>query len=89
MSDFFEGNSTSKTSTKFDDHQTSHSLGLRIFWMVSPKVSDFFVRNLYPTLYEFLVSRPEQDRKLLPHLLALVNELLHERTLNIGNQYGI
>ena len=27
VSDFFEGNSTSKTLTKFDDHQTSSLLG--------------------------------------------------------------
>ena len=31
VSDFFEGNSTAKTLTKFDDHQTSPSLGLKIF----------------------------------------------------------
>ena len=31
VSDFFEGNSTSKTLTKFDDHQTSPLLGLKIF----------------------------------------------------------
>ena len=43
VSDFFEGNSTSKTLTKFDDHQTSSLLGhinfldgltesVRLFW---------------------------------------------------------
>ena len=30
-SDFFEGNSTSKTLTKFDDHPNSPCLGLRNF----------------------------------------------------------
>ena len=29
--DFFEGNSSSKSLTKFDDHKTSPSLGLIIF----------------------------------------------------------
>ena len=40
VSDFFEGNSASKTLTKFDDHQTSPFLGLLIFWMVSLNVSE-------------------------------------------------
>ena len=31
VSDFFEGNSTTKTLTKFDDHQTLPCLGLRNF----------------------------------------------------------
>ena len=31
VSDFFEGNSSSKSLTKFDDHKNSPSLGLRNF----------------------------------------------------------
>ena len=48
VSDFFVGNSTSMTSTKFhelDGHQPSPCLGLISFWTVSPKVSDFFEGN--------------------------------------------
>ena len=42
VSPFFEGNSTSNTSVKLDDHQI---WDLEYFLMVSPKVSPFFEQN--------------------------------------------
>ena len=47
VSDFFEGNFTSKTLTKFDDHQTSPSLGLRNFLDGLTKSVRLFCEKFY------------------------------------------
>ena len=45
VSDFFEGNYTSKTSRKFYDPQLHSLWDFEIYSMVSLLVSDFFERN--------------------------------------------
>ena len=55
VSDFFEGNSTFKTLSKFDDHQTSPSLGLKNFLDGLTESVRLFRGKFYLAIYELLI----------------------------------